>query len=85
MDFVRFHKTVETQTTITNAQFEHMHLSPFLNPIEKILSKCNKHGKRENSDNERGLMNLIETGSSLITSEEIEDYIRNIIIYYYVC
>ncbi|KAF0989548.1 hypothetical protein HZS_2724 [Henneguya salminicola] len=80
MGNVIFHKTVETQTTIINAQFEQIY-SPFLNPIEYIFSKSTEQVKRGSPKNKTKPMNLIKNGSKLITSEDVEGYHQNMSSY----
>ena len=84
MGNVKFHKTIEVKEIFEQYECELLYLppySPFLNPIENMFSKWKEYIKRRGPSNETDLMNLIETGSHLITQSDCEGYLRNMFRY----
>ncbi|KAF7685898.1 hypothetical protein CDIK_3353, partial [Cucumispora dikerogammari] len=84
MDNASIHKTNEVKRLLELSGFDFLYLlpySPFLNPIENMFSKWEKHVKRGNPINEVDLFNLIFQGASLISSTDTDGYYMNMIRY----
>jgi transposase len=53
--------------------------SPFLNPIENMFSKWKESVRRSRPTNETELMQLIESGATMITESDCESYFRHML------
>ena len=88
LDNVRFHKVSDVVELVSSSGFRIKFLppySPFLNPIENMFSKWKDFAKRENPSNENHLLEIIESGSRIITSEDCNGFYRNMMFYILRC
>ena len=84
LDNVAFHKPYEVKQKIESYGYKIMYLppnSPFLNPTENMFAHWKQITKRANPNNETELMHTIETGATLITSADCENYYKHMWTY----
>ena len=82
MDNVPFHRNRDVKSVIEDNGHKLMLLppySPFFNPIENIFSMWKSLVKRSKPLNEDELMDAISNGSSLISRDDCEGFVRHML------